>query len=79
MARSIDPDRSADCHASGQVPTAAFLVKGGQDMTMCAHHIGKAALKLASDGWEIIPVKRVIGTGVGTEATPDHYSLGERA
>ena len=75
MARNIDPDRSADCHASGSVPTAAFLVKAGREITVCGHHLAKSVTRLVDTGWEIIPVKRVAGTGVGTEATGQHYSM----
>ena len=79
MARSIDPDRSADCHANGSVPTAAFLVKGAKDMTICAHHLTHRLPKLKAEGWTVIPVKGTAGAGVGTESTPQHFSLGERA
>ena len=75
MARNIDPDRSADCHASGSVPTAAFLVKQGREITVCGHHLAKSIGPLVDTGWEIIPVKRVAGTGVGTEATGQHHSI----
>ena len=75
MARNIDPDRSADCHASGSVPTAAFLVKGAREITVCGHHLAKSVGRLVDTGWEIIPVKRVTGTGVGTEATGQHYAM----
>ena len=75
MARNIDPDRSADCHASGSVPTAAFFVRGGQDMTFCAHHVTPNRARLEAAGWELIPVQHTAGTGVGTEATGQHHSL----
>lgn len=75
MARNIDPDRSADCHASGSVPTAAFLVKGDKVITVCGHHMAKSLNKVIDDGWEIIPVKRNASSGVGTESTPAHFAL----
>ena len=68
MARSVDPDRSADCHASGSVPTAAFA---------CAHHVGTHRDTLEAEGYVLIPWgKQTPGKGVGTEGTPNHYSLG---
>ena len=79
MAKNVDPDRSADCHASGSVPTTAFLIKGGQDITLCGHHTAKNLGHLIDQGWEIIPVKRIAGTGTGTEGTPNHYSIGAGA
>lgn len=48
MARNIDPDRSADCHASGSVPTAAFIVKGARELTVCGHHLARSLNHLAS-------------------------------
>ena len=76
MARNIDPDRSADCHASGSVPTAAFLVRGGQDgATLCGHHLAKNITTIIEGGWEVVHVKRTPGSGVGTESTPNHFAL----
>lgn len=79
MVRHVDLDRSADCHASGSVPTAAFIVKGARELTVCGHHLAKNLVRIVDEGWEVIPVKRVTGTGVGTESTGQHYSMGAGA
>ena len=77
VARNIDPDRSADCHASGSVPTAAYLVREGKiGATMCGHHLAKNADAITAGGWDIVHVQRTAGAGVGTEATPNHYAVG---
>jgi hypothetical protein len=73
---SVDPDRSADCHASGAVPTAAFFIREGQDMTFCAHHITTHRARLEAERWEMIPVDHTAGRGTGTESTPAHFALG---
>ena len=77
VARSVDPDRSADCHASGSVPTAAFAVNEHRELTLCAHHVGTYRGTLEAAGYVLIPWgKQTPGKGVGTEGTPNHYSLG---
>lgn len=74
---------SADCHASGAVNYIATAVKGGMTLTFCGHCLcapkrdGMSHLDaLTADGWEIIPVPRTAGSGVGTESTPAHYAVG---
>lgn len=67
---------AADCHASGAVPYIATVVKGDMLLTLCGHHLAIHVDKLTEQGWDIHPLKRTTGKGVGTEATPDHYSLG---
>lgn len=67
---------SADCHASGAVPYIATIVKGDMLLQLCGHCLQKCVDKLTEQGWDIHPLKRTTGKGVGTEATPDHYSLG---
>jgi len=75
MARRIDLDRSADCHASGAVPTAAFIVKDSRVVSVCGHHLARSLNRLVDEGWDIIPVARTASAGVGTESTGQHYSL----
>ena len=67
-------DRQADCHASGTVRAAAFAVKEHRELTLCGHCVNRHRDKLAS--WVIIPIGDTsTTTGVGTEATGQHFAL----
>jgi hypothetical protein len=71
-----DLDRVADCHASGTVRAVAWAVKGTHDLTLCGHHVGRMRAALEAEGWTIIPMAaNKAGTGVGTEATGQHFAL----
>jgi hypothetical protein len=71
-----DLDRQADCHASGTVRTAAFAVKEHRELTLCGHCVGVQRRALEAEGWVIIPAHTPTpGTGIGTEATGQHFAL----
>jgi hypothetical protein len=81
---SVNPNWSADCHASGAVAYVATVVRGDLMLKLCGHclvkrtHTGITHLDaLVEQGWDIHPLKRVMaGQGVGTESTPPHHALG---
>lgn len=76
MARTIDPDLSADCHATGAVPTAAFAVNETRELTLCAHHVNTHRAQLEDAGYIIVPYGHLQpGQGVGTESTGSHFAL----
>jgi hypothetical protein len=66
---------SADCHASGSVNYVATIVRGDGMFTLCGHHLAKHVNQLTEQGWDIHPLARVVGAGVGTESTPNHFSV----
>jgi hypothetical protein len=70
---------SADCHASGAVPYIATITRGDLDLKLCGHHLAQHVDALTEQGWDIHPLRRTTGKGVGTEATPDHFALGTAA
>ena len=83
---AINPNISADCHASGSVTYIATVVRGDHMLKMCGHCLVAPRLDtpthldvLIERGWDVHPVKRA-GTfqwfGAGTEGTPDHFALG---
>ena len=77
---SIDPDRQADCHASGSVPIAAFAINEMREVALCGHHVNKGRKTLEEAGWLIVPFGTLDpGTGVGTEATKQHYAISGEA
>ena len=70
---------AADCHASGAVNYVATIVRGDSAFTLCGHHLTKCVDKLTEQGWDIHPLTRTVGAGVGTEGTPNHFALGGQA
>ena len=69
-------DRYADCHASGTVRAAALVINEHRELTLCGHHVGKMRNALDAAGWVIIPIGDTsTTTGVGTEATGQHFAL----
>ena len=70
---------SADCHASGAVPYIATITRGDLDLKLCGHHLAQHVDALTEQGWDIHPLRRTAGKGVGTESTPDHFALGTAA
>jgi hypothetical protein len=77
---SANPDREADCHASGTVKAAAWAVLEHRDITLCGHCVGRHRARLQDQGWTIIPMTVTKpAAGVGTEATGQHYALTEES
>ena len=74
MAKSLI--HRADCHASGTVAYVATLVKGDKDLKICGHCLTHNVDLLTERGWDIHPLVRHAGAGVGTEGTPNHFALG---
>ena len=74
--RNVDPDVSADCHATGSVNIAAYALNEMREIALCAHHVGTHRAKLTDEGWTIVPMRaHHKGAGVGTESTGVHYAL----
>ena len=67
---------SSDCHASGAVNYIATIVKGDAMLTMCGHCLTRHVDTLTEQGWDIHPLARTTGTGMGTESSPAHFALG---
>lgn len=69
-------DMRADCHASGAVMLAAYIIRGDQEFSLCGHHLAKHRARLTEQGWRVLPIERgTAATGTGTEATPAHFAL----
>lgn len=73
---SVNPDLSADCHATGSVGIAAYAINELREITLCAHHVNTHRARLEAHGFIIVPVGTFApATGVGTESTGRHFAL----
>lgn len=83
---SVNPNVSADCHASGSVAYIATIVRDDLMLKMCGHCLVKSTRHgtthldaLVAQGWTIWPLKRATQPfswfDAGTESTGRHFAL----
>ena len=73
---NVDPNRSADCSASGTEPIAAWVAYEGGELALCGHHLAIHKARLAELAWIVEPFGLTNTTpGVGTESTGQHFAL----
>ena len=85
---NVNPNWSADCHASGAAPYIATAVREDSMIKWCGHCLAAPRPgelthldQLIIQGWTIYPLQRAIVTPAGwfdkpgTEGTPRHFAL----